>query len=137
MKSPGVSIKRKIVVVMMTTTITVLAFTIVVFMFYEIFMLRDTAARNLSTQAKNVANRSSGALAFKNKKDAREVLSSLRADAQILAAALYDNDGKIFVTYPENTTERFPAQTGNRNRVFRPNELILFEPVFQENARQG
>ncbi len=122
----------------MLTTLTVVVLTITGFVLYDIVTFRDNMARNLSTLAQVVADTSSGAVAFQNEQEAVEVLSSLRAEPQISVAALYDAEGKLFVSYPTNApTDVFPAEPGPAGYRFQGEEFFLFEPVSHNDARLG
>jgi PAS domain S-box-containing protein len=138
MKFSGVPIKRKIMTAIMATTVTVLLLTVAAFMIYDLVTVRDAMARNLSTLAQVVADNTGAALAFRNEKDAEEVLSSLHVEPQITAVALFDKDGALFVRYPAdaptNAFQNFPEGSGHR---FEGGHLLLFEPVNQEGARLG
>ena len=138
MKFRGVPIKRKIMTAIMATTVTVLLLTVAAFMIYDFVTVRDGMVRNLTNLAQVVADNSSAALAFRNEKDAEEILSSLHVEPQITAAALFDKDGELFVLYPAraatNAFQHFPKGSGYR---FEAGRLLLFEPVSQEGIRLG
>ena len=51
----------------------------------------------MAATAAILADHSGPALSLRDKKDARATLASLRADPRILAAALYDSQGKLFM----------------------------------------
>jgi PAS domain S-box-containing protein len=138
MSAPGISIKRKIMRMIMLSSITVLLLTIASFMSYDVLTFRDGMVRNLSTLAQIMADQSSAALAFRNDKDAMELLASLHAEPQVVAAALYDNSGKLFVKYPASTeTNLFPASPETPGYRFGHRELAVYEPVFQDHTRLG
>src|SRR5262245_39220487 len=69
---------------------------------YEYFTYRNSAVRNLTTLGSVIATNSTAALAFRNEDDARSILSALRAEPHVTAAALFDSKGQLFATYPEN-----------------------------------
>src|SRR5688500_4135862 len=70
------------------------------FFAYDLYSFRQTSVRQLRTLGEAIASNSTAALAFANVEDASTVLSALRADSSVRAAALYDTDGQIFATYP-------------------------------------
>jgi len=79
-------IKRKVMAVIMLTSIAVLLLTAAAFMFYDLITFRQTLIRNLDTTASIIADESTAALAYGDEKTAREILAPLRADPQIVRA---------------------------------------------------
>ena len=57
---------------------------------------------SLEATAAVIAENGAGSLAFSDRTDAASVLASLAADASIIAAALYDREGILFVGYPDS-----------------------------------
>ena len=92
MRLQRLPIRRKIMAVIMLTSITVVTLTVFAFMAYDLTTVRDTTVTGLTTMGRIVADNSSGAVTFKNERDAQETLASLRALQQGSADA--DRDGK-------------------------------------------
>ena len=131
-------LRRKIMAVIMLTSITVVVLTVAAFMIYDLVTIRETTVRNLSTLGQIVGANSTYALTFKNETDAAEVLSSLRHEPQIRAAALYDVEGKLFVTYPRDLRAGvLPAKPEARGYRFEDSHILFFEPVYQGNIKTG
>ena len=131
-------IKRKVVGVIMLTTVAVLALTVTAFMSYELMRFRGDMEQNLATLAGVVADNSTAALQFKDLEAARETLMSLQHEPQVISAALYDDTGKLFITYT-NTTENvnIPAKPGPFGHYFDNGKLVVFEPVTQSGRVEG
>lgn len=131
-------IKRKLMAAMLITAGVVLLLTSTAFITYELVIFRKEMVRNVSTLAEVIAANSTASLAFMNEQDAKETLLALKAERQIVAACLYDKDGKLFVTYPSgeptNTFPSIPQKDGYR---FEKRYLLIFQPVIQANKRQG
>lgn len=137
MKPHNASIRRKIVAVTMVTSLVVLAGAVAAFLAYDLSIFRESMRRSLTTLAQVTADNSTAALAFGNEKDATETLSSLRLEPQIVAAALYDNNGKLFAYYPTNVApSSFPAVPA-KGYYFRGGHLFLFQTVARENNVLG
>ena len=99
---------------------------------YELVTFRQTTIRSLSTVGSVVAANSTAALAFNNADDAHEVLTALKAEPHIIAAALYSADGRIFVTYPSKLPPGLvPASPGDSGYRLERDRLIGVEPVVQ------
>ncbi len=138
MKSGNLSIKRKIITVTMLTSVIVLAVAVTAFMAYDLAAFRESMRRNLTTLAQVTAENSTAALAFSNDKDAAENLSSLRLDPQIIAAAFYSPDGKLFVVYPTNAAPAsFPQTAPDNGYLFKSGHLFVSQPVIKENSLLG
>ncbi|HEY4952765.1 MAG TPA: PAS domain-containing protein, partial [Verrucomicrobiae bacterium] len=132
------SIKRKVMTVIMLASITVVLVTVAAFMIYDLVTFRQTMVRNLDTQARIIAENSTAALAFRNENDAVHILSSLRTEPHIIAAALYDAQGKLFVKYPAQISAAdLPDQPQNRSYKFGQSHLTIFQPLVQSGTRLG
>lgn len=138
MKLQDLPLRQKIMAVIMLTSTTVVLLTAAAFISYDLFTIRDSTVRNLSTLAQIISANSTAAVAFKNEPDAIEVLASLRAEPQIVAAGLYDAEGRIFVTYPRKLPPGvMPVTPSPRGYRFERSRILFFEPVVQEGARLG
>jgi two-component sensor histidine kinase len=132
------SIRRKLMVIILSTSGIVLLLTGVAFVSYEWITFRRALVQNVTTLAQVVAANSTAALAFRSPADAREVLNALEAEETITAAVLYDHDGEIFAFYPDNLNPRlFPAHPGRDGHTFETQNLVVFEPVIQGKERYG
>src|SRR5262249_14487130 len=99
---------------------------------------RQTTVQQASTLGKIVATNSTAALAFENAKDANEILSALRAEQSVAAAALYDKNGKLFSHYrPEVPEVDFPVTPQDNRYRFDGSHLITIQPVIQGEKRLG
>ncbi|HXC99543.1 MAG TPA: CHASE sensor domain-containing protein, partial [Verrucomicrobiae bacterium] len=89
------SIKRKVTMVILRTSMAVLVVNVAAFMIYDWVTYREAMVQNLVTQARTIAVNSQAALAFKNEDDAGSVLASLRSEPHVVAAAIYDAQGGL------------------------------------------
>ncbi|MFI5223308.1 MAG: CHASE sensor domain-containing protein, partial [Nitrospirales bacterium] len=88
--------RRKLMTMILLTSGAVLAVTCAAFCAYEFLTFRQATIRELSTLGKIIAANSTAALAFHNQDDADELLATLRAERHVVAACLYDKEGKLF-----------------------------------------
>ena len=95
----NLSIKRKLVLIIMFVSSAAMLLAGGAFVTYEWFAFRQRMVDDLSTQAQMVAYNCTGALSFDDPLDAAEVLESLEAKAPIAFACLYRDDGTVFATY--------------------------------------
>ncbi|MBC8094665.1 MAG: PAS domain S-box protein, partial [Akkermansiaceae bacterium] len=133
------SIRRKITAAIMLTSLTVVLLTVAVFMIHDLTTIRRNTIRDFSTLARIIAWNSTAALAFRNENDAREVLSSLAAEPQILSAALYDAQGQLFATYhhAKSRANNFPVAPEPPGHQIERSHILFFESVAQGNTRFG
>lgn len=132
-------IRQKLMRIMLLTSGLVVVLTCAAFMGYELMTFRGATVRELSTVGQILAANSTAALAFQNPDDAREVLAALKAEPHILAATLYDADGRVFSVYPESlATAAFPQAPERDGFRFERGRLIGFTSVVEgDNRRLG
>lgn len=65
----------------------------------EWLIMRDRLAQALVGQAALVADSTAAALTFRNAEDARESLGALRSSPGIVAATMFDRDGRVFASF--------------------------------------
>jgi len=92
-------ITRKLMVVMMTTTVSALLLACGAFAGYEVVAVRQSLLRETNLLADVVASNSAAAVAFKDPQGAAETLQALSSESHIICARIYFNDGTPFVTY--------------------------------------
>ncbi len=136
--SPSAPIRTTLMQMIALSCGAVLAITTIAFFAYEALTFRQSSVQQLRTLSDAIASNSTAALAFENAEDGAAVLSAFKADPHIVAAALYDNSGRIFATYPANTDPaQLPAQIGPQAYVFARSGLIGFHPVVEGSRRLG
>src|SRR5437868_14181979 len=101
--------QQKLIAFALVTSGVVLLLTCAAFFASDFLTFRQTTLTQLSTLADVIADNSTAALAFENRDDAREILTSLKAERHIVSAALYNKNGELFSHYPKNmAVEAFP-----------------------------
>src|SRR5258708_14734322 len=124
-------IRRKLMTIILLTSGVVLLLTCASFFAYEFLTFRQTTARHLSTLGEIIAANSTAALAFENQEDAKEILAALKAERHIVAASLYNKNGKLFSKYHPNLhAETFPASLPKATITFAPMHLTAIHPDF-------
>lgn len=132
-------IKRKLTTLFLLASGAVVLLTCAAYFAYEYLTFRQTILRQLSTLGEVVAANSTAAVAFGNERDAGEILAALKADRHIVAAGLYDRDGKLFSRYPATLpVDAFPVAPERDGYRFDRSYLAGFQPVAQQgNTRLG
>jgi signal transduction histidine kinase len=116
----------------------VLLVTCITFFVYEYYIFRKSLRENLSTIGKIISFNSTAALAFDSPEDGKEILSALRSEPHIVAASLYDKDGKLFTEYTTGIDSVvFPITPGDDGYRYSTSHLEGFEPIVQDNRKLG
>lgn len=130
-------IRRQLITIVLLTSGIVLALTCTFFLVFDYLTFRRNAVTNLQTLGELIATNSTAALAFSNPDDAQEILSALQAERQVVAAALYDAEGRLFAAYPvDEATESFPTAVGQDGYRFQGRNLAGFQPVIEGGTRR-
>ena len=95
----NVSLTRKLTLINLLATAMALVLACALFMACDVLSYRGSMVQDISCYADMVGANSTAAVSFGDETSAAEILSSLRADPHIRAAALYAPDGRIFATY--------------------------------------
>jgi signal transduction histidine kinase/ActR/RegA family two-component response regulator len=129
----NLSIKQKLTLMAMLTSSIAVILSSASFLIYDLVSFRQLLHQDLMTQAQIIAYNSAAALAFKDQSSARETLSALKAKDDVVSAALYTTDGKVFAQYfrsgeanpalPKNPKQNGYETNGNYIDVF--NEVTL------------
>ena len=125
-------IQRKLMTMILVTSGVVLLLTCAAFVGYELLTYRRAAVQQLATLGEIIAAESTGAVAFDNQRDATEILAALKAERHIVAACLYDKQGKVFSRYPADAaTDVFPSGPQADGYRFVAGHLVGFTPLVQ------
>jgi len=132
------SIQKKLLRVIMLVAGAVLFLTSAAFFVYEYITYRDITKRELQILGQITASNSAAALYFENKTEANELLKALKAQKHLVAACLFDKNGKLFVSYPQSMPGQYiPAGIGATGYHFRGKSIEGFEPVTRFGKRIG
>lgn len=131
-------IQRKLMNVILLTCAVVLSIMCAAYIILEYLTSREAIEKQVSTLGAVIASNSSAALAFDSPEDAAEILNGLKAEKNIVAACIYDNNGNIFTTYTIDPKKyKFPASPGEAGYKIYEGFLIGFEPVKQADFFLG
>jgi two-component system CheB/CheR fusion protein len=131
-------IKRKLMLVILLASSVALLLMGGALVIYERATFRKVLRTNMSVLAQIIGSNSTGALAFDDPDNAREILSALLAEKQVKTAAIYDKNGQIFAWFPaEARSDQFPSRPGQTGYKFNRRELVMSEPILQQGTRLG
>src|SRR5438132_1582835 len=130
-------IRQKLTAMLVLSSGLVLLLTSAALVGYQYWSFRQTMRSTLSVRGSILATNSTASLAFANDADARELLSALRADPHIVAAALYDRNGRLFASFPGDLPGgALPAAPGPDGYRFQRGNLIGFQPVAEAGGQR-
>ncbi len=131
-------LRRKLLLVILLTSSFALLLMGSALITYELVTFRRTLVKNMGVLAEIIGSNSTAALAFREPRDAQEVLSALAAEDQVRAAAIYDAQGNLFAQFPAGLTRaNFPAEPPERDHVFEQDRLLLSEAILLEGKQLG
>ena len=96
------SIKRKLTFVILCTCVLGLSVTCMAFEFYERASFRKSMVSRLTEDADSLGLATTASLAFDDAKFAEQMLGTIRSERYIMAAVLYDKNGRTFAEYRRN-----------------------------------
>jgi len=124
------SVRYKLLLVVVATTLTALVVAGVALVYYDVRAYQRSWVEDLMTQADILGRASAPALTFRDPKAASENLSVLQARPQITAAAIYAPNGAIFAKYPaEDATTTLPALPESEGFRIEGGQLAVFKRI--------
>jgi PAS domain S-box-containing protein len=123
-------VRQRLMRMMLLTSAAAIALTCIGLGGYEYFASRNQMRDQVVTLSRVIAANSTASLAFRDDKDAFDILAGLRSAPSIAAAALYDEQGVLFVTYPADAPIDSVPQTVRADGYrFSGGFLEGFQPV--------
>jgi signal transduction histidine kinase/ActR/RegA family two-component response regulator len=138
-QTPRNSLRRKVVLVVLSTTGVALLLSATALLIYELRSYQASWIGDLQTQADIIARASGPALAFNDRKAATENLAMLRLRPHIIAAAVYRANGELFARYPAapQAEPEIPPRARNAGHAVNEDQLELFQPIRENNQVLG
>ena len=97
---------------------------------YETVLQRAAASRELYAQAAIIAESSTAALSFSDERAARQMLSALRGDSQVVEGVVYDADNRLFARYERASASGKPPPALRPIGVyFEGGAVLVFHPI--------
>ena len=130
----NLSIKSKIMSIVMLTSCIALVAACAAMITYEYFAFRSNLVLEMSTMADNAGRNCAFALTFEHPEDAEAILANLLSEGQIKSACIY-KDGKVWVKYPKTLPESaFPKAAIAGTHQFEKDRLLLARQVVDERS---
>ncbi|MBN1916808.1 MAG: response regulator [Verrucomicrobia bacterium] len=133
----AMSIKTKLVLLLALIAAVSVFLSGATSMVNEVRVTRASMVRTLSTLAGVLGDNTAAALAFDDARAANETLASLRHEAVVVDACVYDGLGAPFATYHAGRTPGPVPPVGESGAWFRNKHLEVFSPIVLEGEQVG
>lgn len=132
----NLSLKRKLVVVIMATTLLALFLASAIFQVYDYNTFRRGMVEDLGILAETLQATVTDALVYNDREAAAQILAGLERQPHVVSAAIYDQRGALFAELPRsNAPEALPtAQVGDGSSFGEDSLLVFRELVIAERA---
>ncbi len=133
------SLRRKLMVVIMINTVAALCAAGIGFAEYGVYRFKELRVEDLNALANILGTNSTAPLAFKDPNSAQDILRSLAAKPHILAAVIYDRDGKPFAVYHRGGPKEsylVPRVESDSSR-FTSSRVLIFQSINFQGEKVG
>jgi two-component system, sensor histidine kinase and response regulator len=134
-----ISLRRKLMLVIMTNTVVALCVAGIAYAEYGVQRFKQVGMQDLNALAKILGTNCTAPLIFKDPNSAREILQALTVKPHIVAAAIYDHDGKSFVVYKANASRvpDFPPLLQGEASRFTSDLVVIYQPIYFDGEKIG
>src|SRR5262249_55969982 len=132
------SIRIKLMLIVLFTSLVALLFASVVLVAYDVRTHRESWVRALTIQAEIVGRSSAPAIVYLDTLTAHQSLAALAIRPEVQSAAVYTSDGHLFATYSKQGLRRsFPDTAAPGGHRFDLNRLTLFREIHDPDGHVG
>jgi methyl-accepting chemotaxis protein len=133
------SLRRKLMLVIMINTFVALCVAGTGFAEYGVYRFKELRLEDLNALANILGTNSQAPLAFKDPGSAIDILRSLAAKPHILAAVIYDRDGKPFAVYHRGrpADPYFAPPVERESSRFTQNRVLIFQAIIFQGEKVG
>ena len=128
------SVPARLLVLMLSTTLVALMLALFMLAVYDARNYNERWITDLTTQAEILGRSSAAAIAFDDPKTAQENLHLLRVRPKIFAAAIYDDEGRLFASYTREgaPVQSIPPTPLGDGATIHHNEILLFKKIVDD-----
>jgi len=138
LRTVGHSIRHKLALITLATTLTALVVCGVALVIYDLRMYQDAEFSDLYTQAEILGRAGAPALQFNDPEGATENLLALKGRPKISSAAIYNAKGKLFASYTRRDLDlEFPRLSESEGSRVEGKYLVLFKRIVENNEILG
>jgi signal transduction histidine kinase/CheY-like chemotaxis protein len=132
------SVRSKLILMAVSTTLVALLASSVAMLLYDLRTFRQYWVDELMTQATIIASASAPALAFNDARTAQQNLAVLRVRPQILAGAVYAANGSRFAAYSQGSSVvAYPDRPQAPGYSIQDGELVVYHNVIDNGEVLG
>ncbi len=109
------SIKNKVVIICLISSMLAFFSAGVIFFLFSVRQSLSSLTEEIGSLIQIIGSNSTAALSFKDRKNGEELLMALQADSRVFEATIFDETGKVFVTFSRDgspVTEHSSAADG-------------------------
>ncbi|HUP29104.1 MAG TPA: ATP-binding protein [Usitatibacter sp.] len=133
------SLRRKVTMLVLATTVSALALSGLALILYDLRSYERLSTADLTTQGEVLARATAPALTFSDPRTAEKDLSVMQVRPRVRAAAVYDRDGNLFASYtqPGTAAEPFPRHAEPTGVGISRGEIQIFRPIVENGEPIG
>jgi len=132
------SLQRKLLTVMLLTTLVALVVALVAMITYDLRSYHQGWVNDMSAQAELIGRTTAPALNFDDTRMARENLELLRFQPKVRAAAIYGPRGSLFATYAtDGEATPFPKIPASDSATVNQRKLVVFKRIVENDEILG
>jgi two-component system, sensor histidine kinase and response regulator len=130
-------LQTKVSLLILATTACTMLLLAGSFTVFELFRFRDSLVSEHTALLDTIGGNTTAALRFDDRRTARENLESLRADPNVMAAAVYRSDGTLFAEFQAGPSRlTFDPEQGPIAR-FENDSLLIVRDIHLDGERLG
>ena len=137
-RRPSASLQTKLVSVVLLTTLVSLVVALAAMIAYDLRAYHQSWVGDMAGQAELLGKTTVTALAFDDTKVASDNLALLRSRPQVRAAAIYDERGRLFASYPATAASAsFPPRPEAAGVRIEQREMVVTTPIVDKGETMG
>lgn len=121
----------------MLTSLVALIITVGAFGLYDRATFEEEALEDTSVLAGIIGENAVPSLLFNDDEGAKATLAALRAKPDVLAAHLFDKEGRLFASYSGSASSQPPSRVPADGRRIEPRMITVTKPVLFNGNRVG
>jgi PAS domain S-box-containing protein len=132
------SIRRKQMLIIMLTSTVALLLACAAFVFCDVLNFRLELVERIGGIAQVIAEHSTASLDFSDPKTAEQTLAALNTEPEVVAACIYDRDGRVFAEFIRDRGAKFvPPPFRANGQEFTRDRVRLFRPIIESGETIG
>ena len=130
-------LRRKLIIVALTTATVAVAFTAMGLMVYELLWFRGQIAERASTTADILGSNMAASIAFESKADVQQTLSALAGDDSVVRAYVFDRSHHFIAAYHKRGNPRDEQWIAFEEALRSSGGLVVVRPIHLDRETVG